>query len=77
MPGAFAVRRRNGKSMVGKSKVGKVLGEFKRGKLKSSSGSKVVKRKQAVAIGLSEARKAGANIPKPNSPIKNRLKKLS
>jgi hypothetical protein len=40
-----------------KRKVGKVMGEFKRNKLKSSSGKKVKKRKQAVAIALSEARR--------------------
>ncbi len=38
--------------------------EMKRGKLKSSSGRKVTSRKQAVAIGLSEARKKGAKVPK-------------
>ena len=38
-------------------KVKKVLGEFKRGTLKSSLSKKVTKRKQAVAIGLSEDRK--------------------
>ena len=38
-----------------KNKVGRVLGEFKRGELKSSSGGKVVKKSQAVAIALSEA----------------------
>ena len=39
--------------------------EFKSGKLKSGrSGAKVKSRKQAIAIGLSEARKAGENIPK-------------
>jgi Family of unknown function (DUF6496) len=38
--------------------------EFKTGTLKSSSGAKVRKRKQAVAIALSEARQAGAKIPK-------------
>lgn len=40
-------------------KVGKVMGEFKRGKLHSGSktGPKVKKRKQAVAIALSEARR--------------------
>lgn len=37
------------------AKVGKVLGEFKRGKLKSSSGKKVTNPKQATAIALSEA----------------------
>jgi hypothetical protein len=42
----------------GKAKVGKVMGEYKRGTLKSSSGSKVTSRKQAVAIAMSEAGKA-------------------
>ncbi len=46
-------------------KVGKVMHEFKHGELKSSSGKPVKSRKQAVAIGLSEARKAGAKVPKP------------
>jgi hypothetical protein len=35
-------------------KMGKVMHEFKGGKLKSSSGSKVTSRKQAIAIGMSE-----------------------
>lgn len=39
----------------GKAKVGKVLGEFETGHLRSSSGAKVTKHKQAVAIALSEA----------------------
>jgi hypothetical protein len=37
------------------AKVRKVMGEYKRGTLKSSSGSKVKSRKQAVAIAMSEA----------------------
>ncbi|MDR3734963.1 MAG: DUF6496 domain-containing protein [Acidobacteriaceae bacterium] len=37
------------------------------GKLKSGSGKKVTSRKQAIAIGLSEARKAGAKVPKKKS----------
>lgn len=45
-------------------KVEKTMHEFKEGKLKSSSGQKVKSRKQAVAIGLSEAREAGAKVPK-------------
>jgi hypothetical protein len=49
---------------TGRKKVKKVMGEYKRGTLKSSSGSKVRKRKQAVAIALSEARRSGAPIPK-------------
>lgn len=50
------------------AKVKKVMREFKRGKLKSGrSGKKVTSRKQAVAIGLSEARRAGAKVPKKKS----------
>lgn len=45
-------------------KVGKALHEEKHGTLKSGkSGKKVTSRKQAVAIGLSQARKAGAKVP--------------
>jgi hypothetical protein len=46
-------------------KVGKVMHEFKEGTLKSSSGDKVKSRKQAIAIGLSEAREAGEDVPPP------------
>ena len=49
------------------SKVEKVMKERKRGTLKSGSGKKVQSRKQAIAIGLSEARKAGAKVPKRKS----------
>jgi hypothetical protein len=45
-------------------KVEKVMHERKKGTLKSGSGRKVKSRKQAIAIGLSEARKAGAKVPK-------------
>ena len=38
---------------------------MKEGKLKSSSGQKVTNPKQAIAIGLSEAREAGARVPPP------------
>lgn len=48
----------------GKGKIAKVMGEYKRRSLRSSSGSKVRKRKQAVAIALSEARRSGARIPR-------------
>ena len=41
--------------MKGKKKVEKVMGEYERGTLKSSSGAKVKSRKQAVAIAMSEA----------------------
>ncbi len=51
----------------GASKVKKVMKEFSKGDLHSGSkkGPIVKDRKQAVAIGLSEARKAGAKIKKP------------
>ena len=50
----------------GAKKVDRVMGEFKEGKLHSGSkkGPEVTNPKQAVAIALSEARKAGAKIPK-------------
>jgi hypothetical protein len=38
--------------------------ELKRGKLRSGSGRKVTSRKQAIAIGLSEARREGAKVPR-------------
>lgn len=38
--------------------------EFKSGKLRSGSGRKVTSRKQAIAIGLSEARREGAKVPR-------------
>ncbi len=44
-------------------KVEKAMHEMKEGKLKSGSGKKVTSKKQAVAIGLSEARKAGGKVP--------------
>ena len=53
-------------------KVEKVMHEFKEGSLKSGKqgkSGKVKGRKQAIAIGLSEARKAGAKVPPP--PSKN------
>ncbi|HET9411458.1 MAG TPA: DUF6496 domain-containing protein [Candidatus Saccharimonadales bacterium] len=45
-------------------KVEKTMHEMKKGTLKSGSGKKVTSKKQAVAIGLSEARKEGAKVPK-------------
>ena len=45
-------------------KVEKTMHEMKEGTLKSGSGKKVTSKKQAVAIGLSEARKDGAKVPK-------------
>ncbi len=49
-------------------KVEKTMHERKHGTLRSGSGRKVTSRKQAIAIGLSEARDAGAKVPrKPSS----------
>jgi hypothetical protein len=45
-------------------KVAAAMHERKRGKLRSGSGKKVTSRKQAIAIGLSEARKRGAKVPR-------------
>lgn len=54
-----------GGKVKGAAKIAKVMGEFKSGALHSGSkrGPEVTNPKQAVAIALSEARKAGANIP--------------
>jgi hypothetical protein len=54
-------------------KVGRALHEKKRGKLKSGGSGKTVKsRKQAIAIGLSEAREAGAKVPPKKSAAKRK-----
>ena len=50
-------------SKAAENKISKVMHEFKTGKLKSSSGDKVRNRKQAVAIGISEAKQAGMKVP--------------
>lgn len=56
--------------------VGEALHKYKRGQLKSGgSGKKVKNPKQAIAIGLSEARKKGAKVPSP--PRKRAAKKAS
>lgn len=55
-------------SKKAEEKVEKAMHERKRGTLRSGrSGKKVTSRKQAIAIGLSEARKAGAKVPKKKS----------
>ena len=52
-------------------KVKKTMHERKRGTLKSGrSGKKVTSRKQAIAIGLSEARRAGGKVPRKKSKKK-------
>ena len=49
---------------IAQEKVQRAMEEMKEGKLKSGSGQKVTSRKQAIAIGLSEAREQGAKVPK-------------
>ena len=54
-------------------KVEKAMHERKTGKLKSGrSGKKVTSKKQAIAIGLSEARKAGGKVPSKKSSSKSK-----
>ena len=54
------------------SKVKRAMHERKKGTLKSGSGKKVKSRKQAIAIGLSEARKAGAKVPRKKATKKKK-----
>ena len=51
-------------------KVEKAMHERKKGTLKSGSGKKVTSRKQAIAIGLSEARREGGKVPSKKSSSK-------
>jgi len=53
-------------------KVGKAMHERKKGTLKSGSGTKVTSRKQAIAIGLSEARREGGKVPSRKKASKKR-----
>src|SRR3954451_6310613 len=56
-------------------KVERAMHEMKRGELKSGrSGKKVTSRKQAIAIGLSEAREAGGKVPSKKSSKKGSKK---
>ena len=66
----MAARKKSGRHYGprAKSKVGKAMHERKHGTLRSGrSGKKVTSRKQAIAIGLSEARRSGAKVPKKKS----------
>jgi len=60
-------KRSGGRRKYGKAaskKVGEAMHERKHGTLRSGSGKKVKSSKQAIAIGLSEARSSGAKVPK-------------
>lgn len=59
-------------------KVERSMHEMKRGKLRSGgSGKKVTSRKQAIAIGLSEARQAGGKVPAAKKYKKTARKRAS
>ena len=61
-----------------KKKMKRTMREYKHGELKSGrSGKKVKSRKQAIAIGLSEARRAGAKIPKKTGSKRKGTKRKS
>jgi hypothetical protein len=66
-----AAKKSSGKKKYGEKageKVERAMHEKKAGTLRSGrSGKKVTSRKQAIAIGLSEARKEGAKVPKKKS----------
>ena len=65
-------------SEKGRRKVGKVMHEYKHGELKSGGKKKVKSRKQAIAIGLSEARRSGAKVPaKKKSSSRKRTSRKS
>jgi len=53
-------------------KVEKAMHVRQKGTLKSGSGKKVTSKKQAIAIGLSEARKEGAKVPRKKSTSKKK-----
>lgn len=56
------------------SDVKREVRKYKRGTLKSGSGKKVKSRKQAIAIGLSEARRKGKKVPKKRSSSSGKKK---
>ena len=63
-------------SKAAQDKIEKVMREKKRGTLRSGgSGKKVTSRKQAIAIAISEAREAGAKVPKKPGAKKKAAKK--
>lgn len=69
----MAAKRKTAKkySKGASAKVEKTMHEMKEGTLRSGgSGKKVKSRKQAIAIGLSEARKAGKKVPKKRAAAK-------
>jgi len=74
----MAARKKSGRGKKkygpkAEQKIAKVMHERKHGTLKSGgSGKKVTSRKQAIAIGISEARRAGAKVPAKRSSRKKK-----
>ena len=70
----MAARKSSGKRKYGPAaskRVESAMRRRKKGTLKSGSGRKVKSRKQAIAIGLSEARKKGAKVPRKRTGRKS------
>lgn len=68
-----ATKRRYSKSAG--SDVETEMRRYKKGTAKSGKGGKVKSRKQAIAIGLSKARKKGKKVPKKAAPAKKKASK--
>ena len=69
----MAARKKSGGRKYGKAaskRVESAMRRRKKGTLKSGSGRKVTSRKQAIAIGLSEAREKGAKVPRKRTTRK-------
>ena len=76
----MAARKKSGSKRYGKAagkRVESAMRRRKKGTLKSGSGRKVTSRKQAIAIGLSEAREKGAKVPRKKSSTRKSAKKSS
>jgi hypothetical protein len=76
----MAAKKKSGARKYGKKageKVEKAMHERKHGTLRSGSGKKVTSRKQAIAIGLSEAREAGGKMPKKKGTKRAAKKKAA
>ena len=76
----MAAKKRSGGRKYGKAaskRVKSAMHRRKKGTLRSSSGAKVKSRKQAIAIGLSEARSKGAKVPKKRTGKKSSARKRS
>ena len=75
----MAARKKSGRKYgkAASKRVASTMRRRKKGTLKSGSGRKVKSRKQAIAIGLSEARAKGAKVPRKRGAKKSTRKKSS